>query len=155
MEINFIVYVLKSKIDGNFYVGYTTNLKRRLFEHNSGIVDSTKNRKPLEVMYYEVCYNKDDALHREKYLKTSYGKKYLKSRLKNYLTGREVQSVSSRADFINKINISLKEMRESNYWLRIFTAVSNKDKDLDYLKNESEELKKILGAIYSKSSRNK
>lgn len=87
MEINFIVYVLKSKIDDNFYVGYTTNLKRRLFEHNSGIVDLTKNRKPLEVMYYEVCYNKDDALHREKYLKTSYGKKYLKSRLKNYLTG--------------------------------------------------------------------
>lgn len=46
-------------------------------------------------------------------------------------------------------------MRESNYWLRIFTAVSDKDKELDYLKNELEELKKILGAIYSKSSRNK
>jgi len=71
--------------DHMFYVGYTTNLKKRLEEHNSGKVKSTKDRSPLRVVYYEVCYNQADALHREKYLKSSYGKRYIKNRLKNYL----------------------------------------------------------------------
>lgn len=87
MKMNYITYVLKSKLDSNFYVGYTTNLKQRLAEHNSGKVKSTSARRPFEVVYYEVCYNQKDALHREKYLKSSYGKKYIKSRLKNYLAG--------------------------------------------------------------------
>jgi putative endonuclease len=87
MNVTFITYVLKSKLDNNFYVGYTTNLKQRLDEHNSGRVKSTKARRPFEVVYYEVCYNQNDALHREKYLKSSYGKRYIKNRLKYYLTG--------------------------------------------------------------------
>ena len=85
MKNNFITYVLQSEFDKNFYVGYTTNLKKRLDEHNSGKVKSTKDRSPLRVVYYEVCYNQADALHREKYLKSSYGKRYIKNRLKNYL----------------------------------------------------------------------
>jgi len=85
MKNNFITYVLQSEFDKNFYVGYTTNLKKRLDEHNSGKVKSTKDRSPLRVVYYEVCYNQKDALHREKYLKSSYGKRYIKNRLKNYL----------------------------------------------------------------------
>ncbi len=87
MKNNYITYVLQSKLDNNFYVGYTTNLKNRLDDHNSGKVKSTVNRRPLDVVYYEVCYNQKDALHREKYLKSSYGKRYIKSRLSNYLTG--------------------------------------------------------------------
>jgi len=66
----------------------------------------------------------------------------------------EAQGEISKADFINKINISLKEMRESNYWLRIINEIHEEDGELNYLLNESEELKKILGAIYSKSSKN-
>ncbi len=66
----------------------------------------------------------------------------------------EAQGAISKADFINKINISLKEMRESNYWLRIINEIYEEDGELNYLLNESEELKKILGAIYSKSSKN-
>ena len=85
MKINYITYVLKSKLDNNFYVGYTTNLDQRLDEHNSGRVKSTNARRPFEVVYYEVCCNQKDALHREKYLKSSYGKRYIKNRLKNYL----------------------------------------------------------------------
>ena len=85
MKTNYIVYVLNSEVDKNFYVGFTTNLKNRLQEHNAGKVISTKFRRPFEVVYYEVCYNRTDAIHREKYLKSSYGKKYIKSRLKNYL----------------------------------------------------------------------
>ena len=79
------VYVLISFKDKKFYTGFTTNLKKRLAEHNSGKVESTKFRCPLELIYFEGCRNKYDALHREKYLKTSYGKRYIKNRLKNYL----------------------------------------------------------------------
>jgi len=83
----YYVYILRSKSDSNFYVGYTNDLKKRLRQHNDGKVASTKNRIPLEIIYYEACVNQKDALHREKYLKTSWGKRYIKSRLKNYLTG--------------------------------------------------------------------
>jgi len=55
--------------------------------HNDGKVLSTKNRIPFKLVYFEGCFNQQDATHREKYLKTSWGKRYLKTRLKNYLTG--------------------------------------------------------------------
>ncbi len=83
----FYVYVLKSEIDNNLYVGYSKDLTNRIQQHNEGFVSSTKNRRPLNLIYYEVCLNQQDATHREKYLKTSWGKRYIKSRLKNYLTG--------------------------------------------------------------------
>ena len=70
----------------------------------------------------------------------------------------EAQAGSSKADFTNKVRISLKEMRESNYWLRLIKEVVNKAYDnmeLDWLINESTELKKILGTIVLKSSKNK
>lgn len=81
------VYVLKSSIDGKNYVGYTKNLKLRFELHQNGRVASTKDRRPLKLIYYEACINQQDATHREKYLKTIYGKRYIKSRLKSYLTG--------------------------------------------------------------------
>jgi putative endonuclease len=80
------VYVLKSQKDGKNYVGFTKNLKLRFEQHNKGLVFSTKNRRPLKLIYYEVCINQKDATRREKYLKTTYGKRYLKNRLKSYLT---------------------------------------------------------------------
>ncbi|MCF8261096.1 MAG: four helix bundle protein [Melioribacteraceae bacterium] len=66
----------------------------------------------------------------------------------------ESQAGSSRADFNNKVRISLREMRESNYWLRIIKATLTKAKineELEYLINESAELKKILGSIVTKT----
>ena len=66
-----------------FYTGYTNNLENRVNEHNKGKVKSTKNRKPFELVYYEASRNIDDALHREKYLKTTYGKRYIRNRIKN------------------------------------------------------------------------
>ena len=83
----YYVYVLQSSKDGNLYVGFTKDLKNRVKQHNGGWVDSTKSRIPLKLIYYEGCLNKEDALKREKYLKTTYGKRYLKSRLKSYFTG--------------------------------------------------------------------
>ena len=84
----YYVYVLKSKKDKKNYVGYTKNLKLRFEHHNRGLIKSTKNRRPLKVIYYEACLNQQDATHREKYLKTYYGKKYIHNRLKSYLTGK-------------------------------------------------------------------
>jgi four helix bundle protein len=65
----------------------------------------------------------------------------------------EAQSGSSKADFTNKVRISLREMRESNYWLRIIkrTVPEVNSKDLDYLIKESLELKNILGSIVQKT----
>lgn len=83
----YYTYILKSKKDKLFYTGYTKDLKSRLKEHSSGKVFSTKNRLPVELVYYEACLNQQDATHREKYLKTAWGKRFIKSRLKNYLTG--------------------------------------------------------------------
>lgn len=79
------VYTLLSGKDGNFYTGSTSDLKRRLKEHNAGGVNSTKNRRPLELIYYEACLNVEDSRQRERYLKSGMGKKYLKNRLKKYL----------------------------------------------------------------------
>ena len=77
--------MLKSFKDNLFYVGYTKEIENRLNEHNNGKVFSTKSRRPFQLIYYEACLNQQDATHREKYLKTSWGKRYLKSRMKNYL----------------------------------------------------------------------
>jgi putative endonuclease len=81
------VYVLRSAKDRHLYVGLTRNLGGRLRAHNSGQVPSTKNRVPLELIYWEGCLNESDAAQREKYLKTAWGKRYIKGRLRRYLTG--------------------------------------------------------------------
>jgi len=80
----YYVYVLRSQKDRMLYTGYTSNLVERIKEYNGGKVKSTKNRLPFKLIYFEVSLNHNDALHREKYLKTTYGKRYLKNRLKNY-----------------------------------------------------------------------
>jgi len=81
------VYVLRSLRSGSLYVGFTKNLAKRIESHNKGLVASTKRQKPLELVYWEGCLNQADATLREKYLKTAWGKRYIKNRLKNYLTG--------------------------------------------------------------------
>mgnify|MGYP002338726426 CR=1 FL=1 len=83
------VYVLKSRVDGQNYVGYTSDLKRRINEHNQGMVASTERRCPLDLIYYEACRNMHDATKREKYLKTSYGRRYIRNRLAHDLDENE------------------------------------------------------------------
>jgi putative endonuclease len=83
----FYVYVLQSVKDEQFYVGFTSDLEKRLVDHNLGLVKSTKSRRPLKLLYWEGCLNQKDAVKREKYLKTAWGKRYIKNRIKNYLTG--------------------------------------------------------------------
>jgi putative endonuclease len=85
MDKFYYVYVLLSKKDGNFYIGYTDDLKKRLNEHNKGRVPSTKTRTPLILIYYEACRGQKDAIRREKNLKTTRGGRFIKSRLEQYL----------------------------------------------------------------------
>ncbi len=87
MEEFYYVYVLLSEKDSKKYVGFTTNLAQRFERHNKGEVRSTKHRRPLKLIYFEACLSKEDAIHREKYLKTHFGKMFIKNRLKSYLTG--------------------------------------------------------------------
>jgi putative endonuclease len=80
----YYVYILLSEKDNQWYTGYTSDLKQRLALHNEGKVESTKNRRPLKLIYFEGCLNQQDATRREKYLKSGSGKIYLKSRLRNF-----------------------------------------------------------------------
>lgn len=80
----YYVYVLQSEKDDLWYTGYTSDLRKRLEYHNEGKVDSTKQRRPLKLIYFEGCINQQDATRREKYLKSGNGKIYIKSRLRNF-----------------------------------------------------------------------
>ncbi len=77
----YYTYVLKSKLDDYLYIGYTNDLKSRVREHNLGRVIATKNRRPLMLIYYEACLDKDKAIKREKYFKTGFGRRFLKQRI--------------------------------------------------------------------------
>ena len=80
----FYTYVLLSEKDNNYYIGYTNDLKRRIEEHNSGKNFSTKPRIPLNLIYFEACLNEEDAKQREKYLKSTIGRRFIKKRLRQY-----------------------------------------------------------------------
>jgi len=80
-------YVLQSEVDGKFYTGFTKDLKQRFEKHNNGHVHSTRDRRPLKLIYYEACLNQKDATKREKYFKTYQGRMFIKRRLESYLTG--------------------------------------------------------------------
>ena len=83
----YYTYVLQSKKDDKFYVGFAKDLKLRFEQHSKGLVDSTRDRRPLTLIYYEGCLSQEDATQREKYLKSYHGRMFLKNRLKSYLTG--------------------------------------------------------------------
>ena len=78
------IYVLESKLDGDRYVGYTSNINQRLKEHIDGKVPSTKEKRPFKLIYIEGCLNRNDATRREQYLKTTDGRRFLAKRLKMY-----------------------------------------------------------------------
>ena len=109
------------------------NLEDRLFEFAVRLIEFTKTLK-------------DSAEH--KIIKYQ----LIKSGTSSGANYEESQGAISKPDFFNKVNISLKEMRESNYWLRILNRIKDNENDeLEYLVKESEELKKILGSISSKN----
>ena len=76
------IYILLLK-NNNLYTGTTNDLKRRYNEHKKGKIISTKNKRPLRLIHYEVYLLKSDALRREKFLKTTEGKRLLRQQIKN------------------------------------------------------------------------
>jgi putative endonuclease len=81
----FYIYLLESEKNKEFYIGYTSDLKKRLTEHNKGLNFSTKRYLPWKLIYYEACIKISDAKRREKYLKTTQGGRLIKRRIKDYL----------------------------------------------------------------------
>ena len=86
----YYVDVLESLTDGDWYTGYSEDVRKRLDAHNSGKNNSTKNRRPFKLIYFEGGLNQNDALAREKYLKSGMGKRYLRNRLKNYINNADI-----------------------------------------------------------------
>jgi putative endonuclease len=79
------VYVLRSLRDDGFYIGYSSNLRRRMRQHSEGSSFVTSYRGPLKLIYYEAYLEQADALGRERYLKSGAGRRFLQSQRKNYL----------------------------------------------------------------------
>jgi putative endonuclease len=77
----YYTYVLKSIKDGELYIGWSNDLKKRIEKHKKGLVTATKYRLPIELVYYEACLSEEKAIAREKQLKTGFGRAYLKRRL--------------------------------------------------------------------------
>lgn len=75
------IYILKSIKDGKYYTGFSSDLRSRIKDHHAGNVQSTKSRRPLELIYYEAYIEKSHALRREKFLKTTKGKLQLRKQI--------------------------------------------------------------------------
>ncbi len=75
------VYILRSVADNNLYVGSTNNIRRRLAEHNSGKVDSTRGRMPFDLEAYIAVKDQVKAIELEQYFKTGSGKALLQKRI--------------------------------------------------------------------------
>src|SRR3989338_7667640 len=81
----YYTYVLQN-LKGRWYTGSTGDLRKRLKQHNGNKSTSTKNKGPWTLIYYESCLNEQDARSREEYLKSGMGKRYLKNRLRRFLS---------------------------------------------------------------------
>ena len=78
-------YVLQSIQDGRWYTGHSSELRARIDDHLKGRLESTRHRRPLQLIDDEACLTGADAKRRERYLKTGKGKRYLRQRLATWL----------------------------------------------------------------------
>ena len=80
MDLPYAVYILKCS-NGNYYTGYTTNIKNRLRAHGKGEVSFTKDKLPIQLVYLSSFANKQKAYDFERYLKTGSGIAFRNKRL--------------------------------------------------------------------------
>jgi putative endonuclease len=92
-KLKHCVYVLYRLSDHHFYIGYSTNLEQRLTEHASGKSASTASRRPFQLIFCEYYFSKRDALRRERYFKTTAGKRTPKLMLQT-----SMQEISLQTD---------------------------------------------------------
>ena len=109
-------------------------LQKRLFTFSVNVIKGVRNL-PTTREYSVIAYQLLKSA-------TSVGANY-----------EEAQGAVSKADFSNKVGISLKEIRETNYWLRIIIEINEDSVNWNIIESESKELMKILGSIYSKTSK--
>ncbi len=79
-------YLIRSVKSGKWYIGITSDLRKRFHQHQNNESTYTKGRGPFELIYYEACQNRLDAESRERYLKSGMGRRYIKNRLKRFLS---------------------------------------------------------------------
>ena len=72
------IYALSSQLRNYIYVGMTSDLNRRIGEHNSGKEKTTKPYRPFTLIYQEQCENRQEGRKREKYWKSGVGKEKLR-----------------------------------------------------------------------------
>ena len=89
-------YALRNDQDGWLYIGMTSDLERRLWEHNKGYNRSTKYRVPLRLIYSERCASRSEARELEKYLKSGKGREFLRSQQESGGGNSTVESHSSK-----------------------------------------------------------
>ncbi len=82
----YYVYILQSQKDNSLYIGYTSDLRKRLKQHNNGESRSTKPFRPYKLIFYEAFLNRIDAKHREEYLKGGYGRRSINKMIDKYLS---------------------------------------------------------------------
>ena len=82
----YYIYLLQSFTTSKWYTGYTNDLRKRFKEHQDNKSTYTNGRGPFKLIYYEACLNEFDARARERYLKSGVGRRYLKNRLKRFLS---------------------------------------------------------------------
>jgi putative endonuclease len=81
----FYVYVLRSETDSGLYIGYSSDLRKRIVQHKRGACVATSYRGPWKLIYYEGYLEQADALGRERYLKSGAGRRFLRTQLRHYL----------------------------------------------------------------------
>jgi len=90
----YYVYILQSKLNNSFYIGFTSNLKKRFKDHNSGKSQYTAKVKPFDLIFYEAYISEQDAKRREIYLKSTKGRNTIKTMLKEYLSSKNSEKLT-------------------------------------------------------------
>lgn len=81
----YVVYILEDQLDKTWYIGFTTNLKERLKSHQDKQSPYTSKKSDLKLIYAELYLNKQDALERERFLKSGAGHRFIKKQIRYYL----------------------------------------------------------------------
>lgn len=88
----YYVYILQSLKNQSFYIGYTSDLQKRLAQHNLGKNLATRPFTPYKLIFYEAFLNRIDAKKREEYLKSGWGLRSIKKLLAKYLANSKIKS---------------------------------------------------------------
>src|SRR5438876_2175328 len=86
------VYLLRSISDDGFYIGYSTNLRKRFEQHAKGDAFATSYRGHWRLIYYEAYPEEADALGRERYIKSGAGRRFLRAQLADHLRKNPIRS---------------------------------------------------------------